>query len=170
MRYAQFVGMMTAMTLASTMAVAESPNNTTEYEARDNGGYHVNSKSDLTTQGGTVKTGDHTVDVKVDDDGRVTKNIKTESSQDAKGLMNEKNQTKEVEYKEKKDGGYVEKTITNQRNADGTNVKSEVKTDVEIRDDGSRETTTTRTKTTDPKGLMNKTTEKTKTVNGRVVD
>lgn len=171
MKYLQFFGMMTAVTLASTMAVAQSgPNNTTEYKARDNGGYYVESKSDMKTPNGTVKAGDRTVDVKVDDDGHVSKNVKSNSSHDADGLMNAKKQSSETTYKEKSDGGYKEKAVRETRDADGTNVRAEVETDVDVKSDGTREKTVERTKVTDPKGLMNRTKETTKTVNGKVVD
>lgn len=172
MKYMELFGVMAAMTMASTPAAAQNtgPNNTTEYETRDNGGYFVESKSDMTTSGGTVKTGEHSVDVKVDDEGRVTKKATTRSSQDTEGLMNQKTQVKDMEYEEKSDGSYVEKKVIKQKDADGTNVKTKVKTDVDVKSDGTREKTVERTKVTDPKGLMNKTKETVKTVNGKVVD
>lgn len=171
MKFLQILGTMTAVAMASAAYAADpGPNNTTEYNARDNGGYHVQSKSDMKTPNGTAKMGEREVDVKVDDSGNVSKTVTSKSAQDPDGLMNEKNQTQKTTYEDKRNGGYVEKSVSEKRNADGTNVKSEVKTDVDVKSDGSREKTVERTRTTDPKGLMNKTKETQKTVNGRVVE
>lgn len=171
MKSLQFFGVMTAITLASSVAIAQNsgPNNETEYQTRDNGGYHVKSQSDMTTNG-TDKTGDHTVDVKVDDQGRVSKSVKSKSTQDPDGLMNAKKQYNETTREQKSDGGYKEKTIHKTRDADGTNIRAETETDVKVKADGTREKTVERTKVTDPKGMMNRTKETSKTVNGRVVE
>lgn len=164
------LGVLTAALLMTSGAYAEGPNNTTEYKTHDNGGYSVNSKSEMTTRSGTARVGDHQVDVRVGDDGTVTKDVKNVSKSDPDGLMNASKNVNESEYKKNPDGSYTKHDVSKHTTADGTNVKTEVKTDLEVNSDGQREKTVERTKTVDPKGLMNKTKETVKTVNGRVVD
>lgn len=164
------LGTVSAIALATTAFAADGPNNTTEYKAKDNGGYSVESKSDVTTRAGTDKKGSEKVDVTVDDNGRVSKEIKSEGSADPKGLMNAKSNTHEETYKQKDNGGWKGKAVTEHKNAAGTNTKTEVETDVEVNADGTVDKTVEKTKIVDPKGLMNKQKTTTKTVNGRVVD
>jgi hypothetical protein len=69
-----------------------------------------------------------------------------------------------VETKVEQDskGNYDEKTKTEKTDAAGTTVSTEKKVDVDVDSKGNVEKTATTKETTDPKGLMNKHTEKTK--------
>ena len=79
-----------AMGTASYAADVGTPSSKTTYEAKDNGGYKVKAKSEVTTPAGTDKAGANMVDVSVEEDGSVQKTIETKAKTDAKGLMNEK--------------------------------------------------------------------------------
>lgn len=163
------LGMVAALTLAGTAYAEDGPNSKTTFEAKDNGGYEVESKADITTPAGTVKTGMHADDVDVDDDGSVSRTIETKSSTDPEGLMNKSSKSTETTYEKDREGNIDAETVTRKRDADGTNVTTEVETDVSVDEDGNAKKTTEKTKTVDPKGLMNKRTTTTKTVNGKVV-
>ncbi len=160
----------TAIALASTAAFAtDGPKSSTEYKAKDNGGYEVKAESKVTTPAGTDKKGMNKVDVDVSDEGKVSKDAKTENSSDPKGLMNAKSNTQKSMYKEKADGGYKAEAMQEHKDADGTNMSTKVETEVNVKDNGAVDKVVETTKTTDPKGLMNKKTMTTKTVNGKVV-
>lgn len=160
-----------AIALCSGAAfAADGPENSTKYEAKDNGGYSVESKSELTTKAGTDKSGKHSVDVDVSDEGKVSKDIENKSSTDPEGLMNAKSTTKSSTYDDKDNGGYEAKDVSKHKDADGTNVTTKVETDVDVDDNGAVDKTVTKTKVVDPKGLMNKEKSVVKTVNGKIVD
>ncbi|MBY0406565.1 MAG: hypothetical protein K2Q01_02645 [Rickettsiales bacterium] len=62
------------------------------------------------------------------------------------------------------DGEYKETAKTSHTDTAGTKTTSERKVEVDVSDDGSVEKTVKTKQVTDPKGLMNKDTEKSKTV------
>lgn len=80
----------------------------------------------------------------------------------------------ETKVEAKDNGGYMEKTTTEQKDAAGTSMTSEKKTDVNVDSKGNMEATTTTEKVVDPKGLMNESKETVKDTkkvdaNGKVV-
>lgn len=158
-----------AMGTASYAADVGTPSSKTTYEAKDNGGYKVKAKSEVTTPAGTDKAGANMVDVSVDDDGSVQKTIETKAKTDAKGLMNEKEKLNKTITTQKANGGYKVKSIKENVNAAGTNLKTEAKTNVSVDANGNTKTETETTKIVDPKGLMNKTESTVKTINGQIV-
>jgi len=155
-----------AIALASaTGAYAASPENKTTYEAKDNGGYEVKSSSKVETNAGTEKTGERNVDVDVKDNGAKSKKVTTKSATDPKGLMNGKEDKSETKMEQDVDGSSKTVKSDSHMDANGTDVKTEVETKVDANGNVITETE----KSVDPKGLMNKTTTTTKTVNGKVV-
>lgn len=89
--------------LAATFIVASgsayATSNKTEYEEKENGGYKVESSSEVTNSNGTDKSATHKVDVDVDDKGNVEKTVEHKTKVDPKGLMNStttKSKTKTV--------------------------------------------------------------------------
>lgn len=67
-----------------------------------------------------------------------------------------------VKVEKKDDGSYKETSKTSHTDTAGTTTSSERKVDVDVDSDGSTDKTVKTETTTDPKGLMNKETEKTK--------
>ena len=65
------------------------------------------------------------------------------------------------EYKQDDNGGYESKKTTEKEDASGTVTKDQAAVKVEKDDDGSYKKTVEHKTTTDPEGLMNKTTTKT---------
>ena len=61
------------------------------------------------------------------------------------------------------DGSYVKKTTASKTDANGTDTSAETKVDMDVDSDGDATKTTTTKETSDPKGLWNKDTVKTKT-------
>lgn len=151
---------------------AKGPNNKTEYTTKDNGGYKVESKSKLTTEAGTDKSGSRTVDVDIDDDGSISKTVKSESVSDPEGLMNKVTSEAKTKIKEDEDGDTMMKETSDKTDADGTNVKTKTESDTKVDANGNIRATVETKKIVDPKGLLNKeeTTTTTKTVNGRIVE
>ena len=143
-----------------------------KFNAKENGGYESQGSSSHTTAAGTVKTSDRDIDVDVDADGNVSKTVKTESVSDAKGLMNKQKSTNEVTTEKNADGSYKKEAVSTHSDADGTNIKTETDSKVDMDAHGNALTTTTVKKTVDPKGLMNATTEtaKIKMKNGVVIE
>ena len=129
-------------------------------------------KSKTTTNDGTVISSEKSTDVDVDSNGLVDKTVKSETTTDAKGLMNKKVDNSKTEFKEKKNGGYEQTTTAKHTDAEGTNVILKTTTDVDVDDSGNVTTAAKTEKTVDPKGLMNSKTAstKTKTVNGKTVE
>lgn len=144
----------------------------TDYKSTGNGGYEASSSAQRTTSAGTKVTSDKKIDVEVDDDGTISKTTKSESKADAKGLFNTKKGVTEVETKKKADGDYTRKTTVKNVKDNGTNTSAKTETEVNVKDNGDVETNTTVEKKTDPKGLFNSTTEKSKVkmINGKVVE
>ena len=161
--------LLAAVSMIALTSSAFAQDNKTTYKEKDNGGYKVESKSDLTTHAGTDKTGSHKVDVDVSDDGSVTKTVKNKSSADAEGLMNSRGTVNETITKHKADGTAKINSVKEKYNAAGTNLKTEVETQVKYDANGNRKVITDTTKIVDPKGLMNKSETTTRTVNGKVV-
>ena len=162
-----------AMGLAtSAYAADESAQAKSKVEYKKNGGYESTRSADHTTAGGTTHTSESNVSVDVDSQGRIDKEVKSESVTDPKGLMNKKKDTSETEIEEKARGGYKQTTTRKHTDAEGTNTTYKTVTDVDVDADGNVTSTATTEKTVDPKGLMNETTSKskTKTVNGQVVE
>lgn len=161
--------LLAAVSMIALTSSAFAQDNKTTYKEKDNGGYKVESKSDLTTHAGTDKTGSHKVDVDVSNDGSVTKTVKNKSSADAKGLMNSRGTVNETTTERNADGTAKTTSTHEKYNAAGTNVKTEKETEVKYDAHGNRKVITDTTKTVDPKGLMNKSETTTRTVNGKVV-
>ena len=159
---------LTVLTAVSAIALgsaayAADPQNTTEYSAKDNGGYAVKSTSKSTDAAGTEKTGQRKVDVSVKKNGAKKKTVTTKSSTDPKGLMNSKDNEAKSSTEVKADGSAEAVKSESHEDAAGTNVSTEAKTDV----DANGNVVTETKKTVDPKGLMNSKTIKSKTVNGQ---
>jgi hypothetical protein len=141
-------------------------------EMKDNGGYESNVKSEEVTSAGTAKSTEKQVDIDVNSNGLVDKNIKIVKKNDPKGLMNGKKDVSETEIEEKEYGGYKQTTTRKITDANGTNTFYKTITDVSVDTNGNVTSTATTEKTTDPKGWFNKTTVKSteKTVNGKVIE
>jgi hypothetical protein len=160
----------TAMGLVQP-AYAIDANAKVKYESKANGGYESKSSSE-TNANGVATTRDKHIDVDVDADGTTTKNIVSETVNDAKGLLNKQKVTTEVETKKDAAGNYVRKVNAVKKDAAGSNIGSTTKTDVNVDANGNVETETKVEKTIDPKGLFN-TTEETATIklrNGKVIE
>lgn len=67
-----------------------------------------------------------------------------------------------VKIEKKEDGSYKETTKTSHTDTAGTTTSAERKVDVDVNSDGTTDKTVKTEVSTDPKGLMNKETEKTK--------
>ena len=130
------------------------------------------TKTSATSADGTTHTSDSTVKVDVDSKGRIDKTVTTDSSTDAKGVMNKKQDSSETQIEEKARGGYTQTTTNKHTDANGTDLTMKTMTNVDVDTDGKITTTATTEKTTDPKGLMNKevSTTKSKSVNGKVIE
>lgn len=165
----------TTATLAlatSAFAANEAAENKSSVEYKKDGGYEAKAASEKVNAAGTKTATESKVDVDVKNDGRVSKTTKTETTTDAKGLMNEKKDVQKTKLEEKKDGGYKETATSTHTDAEGTNVKAKATTEVDVNAAGDVTKTQKVEKTVDPKGLMNKetTTTTTKEVNGNVVE
>ncbi len=77
--------------------------------------------------------------------------------------------TSKTTYESKDNGGYEVESTAKETTADNTDKSATHKIDVEVDDHGNVKKTVEHEKTVDPEGLMNKTTVKTKTVNGKEV-
>lgn len=162
-----------AVSLAvSAHAASESAEVKSKMEYKRDGGYEASRSSEQTTPSGTDISSESKVDVDVDSDGLVSKTIKSESKTDPKGFGNRKVDNSKTVFEEKDRGGYKQTTVRTHKDADGTNVKFETITDVDVDSAGNVTTSAKTEKTVDPKGLFNSktTTSKVKTVNGKVVD
>lgn len=153
---------------ASAHATDASAEAKSDIEYKDNGGYEAKISSESKDANGTVKTVKATEDYDVDSDGLGSRTTEKTAVTDPEGLFNKSKNTSKTEVERKDNGGYEKTTTEKSTNADGTNVTTEVNTDVDVNDDGSVKANTTTEKTVDPKGLMNKTTTtiKSKAVNG----
>lgn len=156
---------------SSSYAADETAQDKAKMEYKKNGGYVATRSSEHSTDD-TTRSSDSKVDVDVDSNGNVEKTIKSESTTDPKGMMNKKKDTSKTEIEEKANGGYKQTTVRKHTDANGTDTYYKTVTDVEVDNDGNVTSTATSEKTNDPKGWWNetKTTSKTKTVNGRVVE
>ena len=161
--------LLAAVSMIALTSSAFAQDNKTTYEEKDNGGYKVESKSELTTANDTDKKGSHKVDVDVDNDGSVSKTVKTESKTDPKGLMNGRGSVNKTETEHNADGTAKTKAVSEKYNANGTNVKTEQETEVKYDANGNKKVVVETTKKVDPKGLMNSSETTTRTVNGKVV-
>lgn len=144
----------------------------TDYKSTGNGGYEAKSSAERTNSAGTKISTDKKVDVDIDDDGTISKTTKSETKADAKGLFNTKKGVTEVETERDKDGNLTRKTTVKDTNDKGSNVSTDIDTEVNVKDNGDVETNSTVEKTVDPKGLFNSTKEKShiKTLNGKVIE
>ena len=160
------LGAVSAIALMSAnVAHAGAPENKTTYEAKDNGGYEVKSKSKAVNAAGTERTGERKVDVEIDDNGSKSKTVTTKSAVDAEGLMNGKEDKAETKMEMNADGSSKTVKSNSHSNFNGTDTSTEVETKVDANGNVITETE----KTVDPKGLLNKSTTTTKTINGKVV-
>lgn len=161
--------LLAAVSMIALTSTAFAQDNKTTYKEKDNGGYKVESKSELTTNAGTDKAGSHKVDVDISDDGSVSKTVKSKSTTDAEGLMNGRGVVKTSETEKNADGTAKVKNTKESYNSAGTNTKTEQETEVKYDANGNKKTIVETTKTVDPKGLLNKSETTTRTVNGKVV-
>lgn len=165
---------LTALSTVSFLALATSAfatdpvKSSTDYKEKANGGYEVESKTKLTTPNGTDKTGSHKVDVEVNDNGTVDRDVKTERSSDPEGLMNGTKDTHKVSTEHDEDGTAVKKEVKEHVDHDGTNTKVEVEQKNRVNANGTVDHIVETTKKFDPKGLMNSSETTTKTINGKV--
>jgi len=153
-------------------AADESANVKSKVDYKKDGGYTAERSSEQKTPGGTKTTSETKVDVDVDSQGRIDKEVKAETTTDPKGLLNKTKDVSKTDIEEKERGGYKQTTTTKHTNADGTNVTYKTVTDVDVDANGNVTTTAKTEKTVDPKGLMNAetTSSTTKSVNGQVVE
>jgi len=144
----------------------------TKVDYKKNGGYDASSTAEQTNADGTKKVAKKSADVNVDSKGNLDETVKSETSSDAKGLMNAKKDTAKTTYKDKSNGGYKKTTTKAHVDHAGTDTKTENSTDVDVDSNGKTTEVDKTTNTTDPKGLMNKTstTTKVKKVDGQVVE
>jgi hypothetical protein len=129
----------------------------TKVVKEDDGGYTKTVKKKTLDATGTTVTDTTKTKVKVDNQGNTEKTVEVEHSTDPKGLLNKTTvKSKNVVKEESGDGSY-EKTVE-QKNTDaaGTKTATSSKTEVEVNNDGTVEKRTTAEASTDPKGLMNK--------------
>jgi len=161
--------LLAAVSMIALTSSAFAQDNKTTYKEKDNGGYKVESKSDITTHAGTDKKGTHKVDVDISDDGDVSKTVENKSKTDPKGLMNGRGVVKSTEAEHNADGTAKIKATTEKYNHAGTNVKTEQETEVKYDANGNKKVIVETTKKVDPKGLMNSSETTTRTVNGKVV-
>jgi hypothetical protein len=89
----KFMTLLVALTFITSASAAFAASNETEYETKKNGGYEVESTSEVTTPNGTDKSASHKVDVEVDDHGNVKKTVEHTKTVDPKGLMNKTSTT-----------------------------------------------------------------------------
>jgi opacity protein-like surface antigen len=157
---------------SSAYAADEATEAKSKVEYKDDGGYDAKRSSKHTTPEGTTHKHESKVDVDVDSKGQVSKEVKNKVSTDPKGPLNKKTDVVKTDVEEKDSGGYKQKTTRKHTDAEGTNVTSKVKTDVEVDAEGNVIENTKTESTVDPKGLLNKTTttNKTKAVNGQIVE
>lgn len=160
----KFLSLLAASTIlgAAPAAFAIDVNVKTDFDSKANGGYTANESSSSTTASGTVKATDRKVDVDVDADGDVSKTIKSKVTTDADGLMNKQQDKTKVKAKYDQHGNLDRTTESHHTNADGTDVSTEADTSTSVDADGNTHTETTVEKKTDPKGLFNSNTTKTK--------
>ncbi len=139
---------------------------------KDDGGYEAKRSSETTDAVGTNVSKDSQVDVDVDSRGMIKKTVKSETTTDPKGIMNQKEDDGKSVFEEKANGGYKQTTTRKHTDRNGTNVTYKTVTDVDVDDLGNVTTTAKTEKTLDPKGLFNSktTTSTTKSVNGQVVE
>jgi len=147
---------------ASAHAADESAKSKADIDYKDNGGYEATLSSENKNADGTAHTAKVTEDVDINDDGTGSRTTEKVTTTDPKGLMNKSKNTAKVEVEQKDNGGYEKTATTKATDSNGTNVVNEVKTDVDVNDDGSVSSETTTKKTVDPKGLFNKTTTESK--------
>jgi hypothetical protein len=172
-RIATFTATAVFALLTALHANAQSSDTQNKIEYKKDGGYQTTTSSKSTTPDGTAKSSETDVDVSVDSKGYVTKDETVKDVTDPKGLRNKKKIIERLTTKEKPNGGYEKTTKSTETDAQGTDVSSETKTNVEVNPDtGDVTTTSTAEKTVDPKGLMNKQVmkKKVKTINGKVVE
>lgn len=81
----------------------------------------------------------------------------------APALANDPSAKSEASMEAKDNGGYDQKASAEKIDAAGTKSTSQTEVDLSVDKDGDKEKTTTTKETTDPKGLFNKETVKTKT-------
>ncbi len=179
----------TAMLALSAPAYAtgtETYQTNTKIEKDVDGNFTEKSTTSKTEMDGTTNNYEKNVKISVDDKGNTEKTVTTEAISDPKGLGN-KHVTTTLDSETKKDGvvsstheatvngksvksdssfekdangNYERKDTITRTDASGTVRSSEKKESVKIDSKGNVKKTTTSEKTTDPKGLGNKTTEK----------
>jgi hypothetical protein len=162
----------TVLTLGAGAYAADTAEGKAKVEYKANGGYEAKQSGERTLDDGTKVKSETNVDVDVDHDGTVDRTVKSEETSDPKGLMNKQSDNTKTKFDEKSDGGYTQTSDRKHKDANGTNIMEKSKTDVDVDRNGNVTQTTKNEKTTDPKGLFNKKTtkEKTKMVNGQVVE
>ncbi len=155
----------TSLSLAfSAQANDESVSKTTKthIENEADGSYTKETETKAKDASGTAIVDKSNVKVKVDSDGSYKKTTEAETVKDPKGLMN-KSVVKASETIKSDDNEYKDESSVETKNGvTGTKTTREGTVKVKTDDKGSVVEKTLETKTvTDPKGLLNKHTEKT---------
>ena len=161
-----------AVGLVSSAYAADEATGNATVKYHSDGGYDSSSSGSQTDAAGTTTSVKNKADVSVDSKGKTTRKVKHHATKDPKGLGNKKTSDTDAKYQEKDNGGYKASSTTTNTDAAGTNTTSKMTKDVDVDSKGNVTNTETTKTTTDPKGMMNKTTENhtTKTVNGEVVE
>lgn len=156
-----------ASLLVATAAIAEdSPkyHSETDVSVKPDGQYEATSTTERTAPNGTKMKTESTESLDKTLTGKAKLTSKVETTQDPKGLGNKQTADAKVTVKAD-DKGNSEKTVSSHSvDAAGTTHKKTVDTEVDAKSDGSKEITTTSKVVTDPKGLGNKTVQKSETV------
>lgn len=148
-----------ALTASAYAADTVKVKTESEVERDAKGNLESHSTTRKTNAAGTTTKTESSVDVDVDSDG-VTKTTETSVSKDPKGLFNKTGETVKSKVTSDGEGNLTSRVNATKTTAEGTKVKETGKVKVDVNSDGgltkTQETTTVR----DPKGLFNKTTQK----------
>lgn len=145
-------------------AFAESKEKTkteTSVEREKDGSVTRESSTESTSAGGTTSKSKVKASTDVDSDGSVQRKTTSSDSTDPKGLMNKSSTTVKTKVSADKEGNYESNVDATKTHHDGTDEKTMADEKVTVDSDGKVTKTREVTTTTDPKGLMNKKTDKT---------
>ncbi len=138
-----------------------SVNSETKIEQDADGDYSKTTSSESTDANDTAHTSESKEKVDVDANGDTTTERKTETTTDPKGLDNKITTEDSEKTTEKANGEMDSKVVSDRSENGGSHDRTETKKTVSKDSKGHRHIKVASTKTHDPKGLMNKVTEKT---------
>jgi hypothetical protein len=137
-----------------------SVNSETKIKQDADGDYTKTTSTESIDAAGTAETTEIKEKVDVDANGDTTTERRTETTVDPKGLNNKVTTEDKVETSEKANGEMDSKVVSDRDENGGTHDRTETKKSVRNDSKGHRHIKVASKKTHDPKGMMNKVTEK----------